>query len=319
MKWTRPLLPPLRPISTLAAHETFLDIAGEIEDEEAQIQQMLDLADNLPLAVNILASLVSVEGCSTIINRWSTEKTSLLSDGVDRRSNLHLSISLSLSSPRLLSSPAARDLLSLLSLLPDGLSEVDLASLSPAIPDIPKSKTTLLRTSLAYTDHDGRLKALSPIREYIQQAHPAPAALIRPLSKHFLDLVKLWKSFRTLPPGDLIPRITANLGNIHNIILSSLTEHGPHLKDVVESILFLHQFTQITSRGPTDLIGYVPDLIERLGDDDADEMNGFYILSIFIAQNSNVPEAEALAAKGIQHYQKAKDFPGEGAYVPFRS
>ncbi|KAJ7323160.1 hypothetical protein DFH08DRAFT_817739 [Mycena albidolilacea] len=51
------------------------------------------------------------------------------------------------------SQPHAVDLLSLMSLLPDGISDTDLVQSKPPIPEILKCKATLVCTSLAYVDH----------------------------------------------------------------------------------------------------------------------------------------------------------------------
>ncbi|KAJ7812597.1 hypothetical protein B0H13DRAFT_1666155, partial [Mycena leptocephala] len=123
--WTRPFLQPLKPLEQDAARQTFIDIADGIHDAH-EVDKVLALTDNMPLAINLLAHLVDSEGCTNVLSRWQEEKTSLISDGYDKRSNLDLSISLSLSSPRLNSFPHSKDLLSLLSMLPDGLSDAEL-------------------------------------------------------------------------------------------------------------------------------------------------------------------------------------------------
>jgi hypothetical protein len=124
MRWTRPFLPPLEPLSHDAARQTFADITDERHDD-ADIQELLGFTDNVPLAVNLVANIAAFEGYDTIVSRWKEEKTTLFSEGSDKRSNLDLSIGLSLSSPRMLDSPGAHQLL-ILSLLPDGISETDL-------------------------------------------------------------------------------------------------------------------------------------------------------------------------------------------------
>ncbi|KAJ7818557.1 P-loop containing nucleoside triphosphate hydrolase protein, partial [Mycena leptocephala] len=102
--WTRPFLQPLKPLEHDAARQTFIDIADNTHNPK-EVMQVLSLTDNMPLAINLLAHLVDSEGCFNVLSRWEEEKTSLISDGYDKRSNLELSISLSLSSPRLDSFP----------------------------------------------------------------------------------------------------------------------------------------------------------------------------------------------------------------------
>ncbi|KAJ7451369.1 P-loop containing nucleoside triphosphate hydrolase protein, partial [Mycena latifolia] len=163
VRWTHPLLPPLRPLSNDAARQTFIDITDNDHDSH-EITQLLEITDNLPLAVDLLAHLVDYEGGLNVLTRWRTEKTYILSEGHDKGSNLNSSIALSLSSPRM--TPGAKGLLSLLSILPDGLSTLELTQSNLLIPDLLTCKAVLLQTSLAYSDKM-RLKVLVPIREHV--------------------------------------------------------------------------------------------------------------------------------------------------------
>ncbi|KAJ7472748.1 hypothetical protein FB451DRAFT_1469730 [Mycena latifolia] len=114
VRWTRPFLPPLTPLTPIAARQTFIDIADDIHDD-SDIDELISLTDNLPLALNLVANVAGSEGCA---------------DGI--------SIILSLSSPRMAASPHAQELLSLVSLLSDGISDIDLIQSKLPIPDIPK-------------------------------------------------------------------------------------------------------------------------------------------------------------------------------------
>jgi hypothetical protein len=118
-----------------------------------------------------------------------------MSEGIDATSNLDLSISLSLSGLRMISLPHALDLLSLLSILPDGLSDVELIQATFLLDKILACKSTLLRTALAYTDGQKRLKALVPVGEYVQKNHPPTQNLIHPLSNHYHELLELWRRY----------------------------------------------------------------------------------------------------------------------------
>ncbi|KAJ7131585.1 P-loop containing nucleoside triphosphate hydrolase protein, partial [Mycena crocata] len=107
VRWTHPFLSPLSPLGPDAARQVFVDIADEHHDSDA-IDNVLKLTDNMPLAIDLIANLVDLEGCSNVLSRWEDEKTSLISEGYDRRSNLDLSISVSLASPRMISSPQSQ-------------------------------------------------------------------------------------------------------------------------------------------------------------------------------------------------------------------
>ncbi|KAJ7438164.1 P-loop containing nucleoside triphosphate hydrolase protein, partial [Mycena latifolia] len=204
VQWTHPFLPPLKPLTQDAARETFIDIADDGYTEE-EIDKILLFTDNMPLAVSLIAHLVDYEGFSSVLNRWEAERTSLLSDGHDKGSNLDLSISLSLESPRITSLPHARDLLSLLSMLPDGLSDAELLQSKLPLDNILACKAALLRTSLAYTDDQRRLKALVPIREYVNKMHPPTAGIIQPLVQHFHKILEIYDAYVGTP--GIMPQI----------------------------------------------------------------------------------------------------------------
>ncbi|KAJ7928345.1 hypothetical protein B0H13DRAFT_2311624 [Mycena leptocephala] len=221
VKWNRPFLPPLEPLSPSASRQIFIEVADEPESgEQSALNDLLELSGSLPLAVSLMANIASFEGYSSTLTRWETENTALLSEGHDKRSNLEKSISLSLRSPRISSSPDAKNLISLLSLLPDGIRPEDIFTSKVPIPNARQCQSVLIGTSLAYLDVKGRLKALSPVREYIRRAYPPSVSLVRPLRTYFQNLLEVWESNRELPSGDLVPDLISHLGNINQLILA---------------------------------------------------------------------------------------------------
>ncbi|KAJ7107048.1 hypothetical protein C8R44DRAFT_885717 [Mycena epipterygia] len=187
------------------------------EDQPA-LDELLNLSGHLPLVTSLLANIASFEGYPVTLARWKVENTTLLSDGHDKCSNLETSIILSLGSPRISASPYAKDFLSLLSLLPDGITQEDLIASKVPIPHIAECKSSLIRTSLAYMDNTARIRILSPIREYMRRVHPAAPSLCKPVRTHFQDLLTLWDLNQQLPFNDLVPRITSNFGNINDLL-----------------------------------------------------------------------------------------------------
>ena len=75
--WTRPFLQPLSPLTHDAAQKTFIDIAGEMHDG-SDVDKILHLADNMPLAIDLMAHLCDGYGCfsgfteSTIVSLHDT-------------------------------------------------------------------------------------------------------------------------------------------------------------------------------------------------------------------------------------------------------
>jgi hypothetical protein len=235
-------------LSQDAARKTFIDIADNIHDIK-DIDKILLLTDNMPLAIYLLAHLVESEGCANVLSRWEEERTFIISEGHDKRSNLNLSISLSLSSPRLTSLPNARDLLSLLSMLPDGLSDVELRLCKIPIDDILTCKAALLGTSLAYNNDQRRIKTLVPIREYVHKFHPPKGHLLQPLFIYYKQLLEVYQAHRGTLSDGVAARIASNFANIQNILLNGLHQSNPDLVDIIYCTSYLDLFSVSSGRG----------------------------------------------------------------------
>ncbi|KAJ6480400.1 hypothetical protein C8R45DRAFT_933318 [Mycena sanguinolenta] len=283
-------------------------------NNNADIEQFLQITDNIPLAVQLVATIAASEGCKAALERWKLERTSMLSAGYDKRSNMEISIMLSLSSPRMVSLPQAVDLLSLMSLLSDGISNIDLMQSEPPIPDIGKCQTTLICTALAYVDHTGHFKVLAPIREYIQTIHPPSPILVRPLRNHFKTLVKLWK---TMMMGfslehDLTPRLLSNTGNLHNLFLHGLNCDHTDLGETIDGIISFNTFTITMNRGFTPLMLYIPQMLRQINDH---ELHGWFIAeALSVGEMHTVINPEECIKEAIEHFHNTKSHARESSF-----
>jgi hypothetical protein len=294
-----------------AAYQTFIEIADEMHDL-SEVDKLLELTDNIPLAVQLVANIVASEGSQATLERWKVESTALLSTGYDKQSNLETSIKLSFSSPRLASLPHAVDLLSLISLLSDGISETDLVQSKLPIPEILKCKTTLVRTSLAYVDHAGRLKVLAPTRDYIRTAKPPAPDFVRPLRKYLNDLLRLWKTVMDSSSGvgDLTPRLLSNLGNMHNLLLHGLDCDHSDLGETIQAIISLNQLNLLMNRGLSPLMQHLHEMISQIDDH---RVHGQYIVEAFRARwFYAIPNPDKYMDEAIEHFRIVNDIEGEG-------
>ncbi|KAJ7887526.1 hypothetical protein B0H14DRAFT_1235639 [Mycena olivaceomarginata] len=261
--WTHPFLSPLKPLSDEAAQQTFMDITDNVYAAE-DVNQILGFTDNMPLAVDLIAHLSDYEGLSNVLTRWKTEKTALLSVGYDRKSNLDSSITLSLSSPRITHN--SKELLSLLSILPDGLTAAQLAHGNLPISNILSCKAALLATSLAYLDSNKQLRSLVPIREHIQWFLPPSKALIQSVCRYFYALLELYQTYNGEQLRPVINQITLNLGNLHEVLQRGLADSLSDHTDTISCILSLNSFHRMTGRGTTILMNYIHPMLPGLDD-----------------------------------------------------
>ncbi|KAJ7107946.1 hypothetical protein C8R44DRAFT_804463 [Mycena epipterygia] len=305
IKWTRPFMEPLKPLRLDAARQTFIDIVDDIHADE-DIDKILRLADNMPLAIDLLAHLVDCEGLASVLERWETERTSLISEGHDRRSNLDLSISLSLHGPRLDSLPHSRDLLSLLSMLPDGLTDVELLQSRLPLDNILACKATLLAASLAYVDDQKRLKTLVPIREYMQKMHPPMAHLVQPLLSHYQQLLEIHdKYFGTVSSAALVARITANFSNIQNVLLQGLNLNNADLINTIYCTCYFHRFSTLAGHGDIPLINNIKNVLPSPKDH---RLEVFFIVQLLNPwRHYPVPNAYHLVQQATEYFTYFND------------
>lgn len=276
VRWTHPFLPPLEPLSDDAARQTFFDIADDFHDSK-ELDQVLHLTHNMPLAVDLIAHLVDHEGCAHVLARWENEKTSLLSVGHDHRSNLDISIATSLSSPRVASSPGAMDLLRVLSILPDGLSDIELVQGSFPIENILVCKIVLLSTCLAYQDDQRRLKLLVPIREHMQYFHPSPPSLVQAVLSHFRLVLDLFHGSQQMTTT--INRINSNFVNLNQIFMQGFHANNPDVAAAIRCILSLSLFSRATARGWFNLMDYIPAALPQSSDH---KLESLFIIETFL-------------------------------------
>ncbi|KAJ7202343.1 hypothetical protein GGX14DRAFT_654265 [Mycena pura] len=305
VRWTRPFLQPLQPLSYDAARKTFLDIAGELHDS-INVEKILHLTDNMPLAVDLVAHLVDSEGCATVLSRWDTERTSVVSDGFDQRSNLDMSISLSLSSPRVASVSGTKDLLSLLSMLPDGLSDIELKDSNLPIDNILECKATLLRTSLAYCTSQKRLRVLVPIREHMQRYHPAQPDIVEPLFHKYRQLLELYHKHQGTMLSEIVPQIKLHFSNIQSLLSFRILQVQLDHSQTIYCAIDFRRFSFATGAGIMttfmDLISILPKPV--------DHRLEVCFISEYIAVKpikSSILGAEVLIEQALEHFPHFSD------------
>ncbi|KAF8217341.1 hypothetical protein K438DRAFT_1954196 [Mycena galopus ATCC 62051] len=268
VKWTRPFLEPLQPLGQIAAEQTFIDIAGE-HHKRADVEEILQLTDNLPLAIHLMAHVVESEGSARTLARWNIEKTAMVSDGYDKKTSLEISISLSLSSPRILSAPDSLALLSVLAILPDGLSDQDFAEVQISFQDGPHCRRTLLRTSLAYLNNQRRMKLLIPVQEYIREHYPVEGRVFLPVLEYYSDLVDANnRQGGTVAASELVPRIRENFVNIQHVIQYAGKQNLGNISRLVKCSICLSVFGRTTGLGRNSTFEAIPHLLTQAAGSD---------------------------------------------------
>jgi tetratricopeptide (TPR) repeat protein len=147
-QWTQPFLKPLETLSLDSAKEVWQAIAGNYDDFS---EKLIKAVDYVPLAVDLLSHLSQVTPPQLLWEEWNSKKIKAIQTGQEHRlSNLEYSIELSVNSKRMTANPAAKNLLGVLSMLPDGLHIMQLSKWNGMFVDIDVTSClqTLLQCSL---------------------------------------------------------------------------------------------------------------------------------------------------------------------------
>jgi tetratricopeptide (TPR) repeat protein len=118
-RWTKPFLPPLTSLDPDAARQVWEDIA---DNYDSSAEELMKAVDYVPLATTLLARLAQATLPELLLKEWNEKQTELIHTGHgNRQSSLEYSIQLSIDSGRMRANPAAKEMLGILSMLPDGV------------------------------------------------------------------------------------------------------------------------------------------------------------------------------------------------------
>ncbi|KAH7096393.1 hypothetical protein BKA62DRAFT_511838 [Auriculariales sp. MPI-PUGE-AT-0066] len=218
--WTTPILEPLSSLDLTASRQIFsavTDLTTE-QEQSTELPQFLNLLDGIPLAVTLAANMAREESIPALLRRWHDDGTTAIRTGssgtVDRLSSLDVSIKLSVESSRMANTPGAFELLQLLALLPNGIPE---KFSHPSFKSLPRATSALKMALLASSSEDGRLRSLSPIRNYVLLHHPPPYLLIAPLEREYVEMTKIIGKLGTLQTKEVLTQLITEWANIESV------------------------------------------------------------------------------------------------------
>jgi hypothetical protein len=212
----------------------------------------------------------------------------------------------------MLDNPHARELLSVMSLLPDGISEGALMQMNlPFSAHIARSKSTLLRCSLIYAAADGRLRMLVPIRQYVAEKSPPTAESFDGVCTYFYELARLFRVPMDMPNRELVQRLSAEFTNVRAVTAYALSR-SLRLLDTVRCTIDLLHFNKTAKSAVFELSDAVHQAVEHLGDP---VLKGDYLLAqarYLLGQPTCLP----IASEGLHCFEEQDDAFGQGASQP---
>ena len=147
-QWTQPFLKPLETLDHEAAKDIWQAIAGNYDEFS---EKLCKAVDYVPLAIDLLSHLSQAMLPALLWKEWNSKQTRAIHTGQEHRlSNLEYSIQLSINCGRMKANLSAKNLLGVLSILPDGLHLKHLNKFHDILVglDITSCLQTLLQCSL---------------------------------------------------------------------------------------------------------------------------------------------------------------------------
>jgi hypothetical protein len=190
-------------------------------------------------------------------------------------------------------------------MLPDGLSDVELVQSKLPINDILGCKAALIRTSLAYSDGNKWLKALVPIREYMQKIQPPGDHVIRPILTHLQELLELYVEYRGTQSGSsTVVRVLSNYSNIQNVLQNGLQQGHPDLVNSIYCACDLNRFSLIMGQGAISLIQHIHIVLPHPCDH---RLEAYLIIECFSSQMYSISDADTLVSDTLEHFKEFDD------------
>jgi hypothetical protein len=190
-------------------------------------------------------------------------------------------------------------------MLPDGLSDVELVQSKLPIDNVLSCKVALICTSLAYSDEHQRLKALVPIREYVRKIHPPGDYLIRPLLRHFQELLEFYMEYRgNQSSSSTVARVSSNYSNIQNVLQNGLQQGHPDLVNSIYCTCYLNNLSKHIGQGATSLIQEIQNVLPHPCDHRLEAYLITEQLNSVLHSNSN---PDTLVSIALEHFKEFDD------------
>ncbi len=240
--WTWPPLSPLQPISLSGVDSIFRDITG-IQAVDQYTRNLLQSVEGIPLAITLISDLLrnGTETSSSLWKRWSYEEQAqnLIMDTAldDRRaqiSKIDVAISVSIGSLQVQRYTEARNILAMLSLLPDGFSldDTHLLELQTLLKanNLHKCLDTLQNLGLLQIDEalvPPRIRVTRPIGNYCRKSLVSEiSAVCVELTNYYVNKMTEIGAPTTAPNTEHHAEMQKEIRNIYSLFQRRFTSQN---------------------------------------------------------------------------------------------
>jgi tetratricopeptide (TPR) repeat protein len=259
--WSQPFLEPLGTFGQDAAEQVWQAIAGNY-DEYAE--KLIAAVDYVPLAVDLLAHLSQMIKPMMLWEEWNSKWTKVVQRGqMHRLSNLDYSIQLSIDSARMKANPSSKNLLGVLSMLPDGFHMKQLEQYQKILADmdIMSCLWTLQQCGLIkLTDERYQLHPI--VRHFCKNQEMLPPVHRAIVEDFSITLASL--SYQSSPRNYAV--MVSEVNNIEAVLLALLESNYKNQSKLINACCNFVNFQNDTGNHSDKVISQVVQLIQKSND-----------------------------------------------------
>ncbi|KZT56065.1 TPR-like protein [Calocera cornea HHB12733] len=225
--WEDAYRQPLERLSLTSSRDIWSSIAGH---DDFKLDELLGRLDGLPLAIRLMArqAQLTQRSPAQLLQDYDVEAIQLLkARGGGKENSLEMTLRLSLECPTMAQEPNALKLLSVLCLLPDGASIDMLREMVPGMrATMAACATALLQVALCWQEK-GRLRVLSPIRDFVTDLYPPNPSSLDQTRQYFTRMILGKREHVTLFRQDAVALLSTQFGNLSSFLVYSWNMPDP--------------------------------------------------------------------------------------------
>lgn len=291
-----------------AAAEVFVAVSGKRQfATDPDLSRLLVALDGVPLAITLMGRYAELfDSLEPVWSRWKTKRTAMLKDGEepDRLRNIAVSYELSIG----VLSAAARRMLSVLAMLPDGVAGRDLERVFTN----PDDATDELRRRALVFDEGQRLRMRAPLREYVATEHPPDPADERRGVDHYLALASSeGRKIGSVGGAEAVARLAPEVANVESMLAKSVSASDDALAGGIYGWAELMRFTGLGSTGPIQQIAANAVAAMRL----KVAARSFQSLGVITLVRSDYDTGRTSYEQALTLFQKIGDVLGEASCI----
>lgn len=266
-------IPDLAKLPSDAAKNAFVNRAGQLYRDDADLDSLLDALDGHALSIDLVAAQV-VDGASLsyIQGAWQEMRAAVLKKyGVveSRLTSVRASLALSLQSDLFKKMPIGRRLMAILSMLPAGLPHQLVAKVLAGRGGMTKVKAAeavlvLQQLRLVERRLDGRLRMLTPLREAARMDLTVLPVDKKRLFEIYLDYISNGTDVGTLHWQESKDTFESEFGNFP-AILNYAVDSKFELNALRAAAIGYGDYCRFTGQGSLEPISYVLHYFNKIG------------------------------------------------------